>query len=104
MSRRTSVVVVVGLLVALALAGVVSGWASGSPDGLEKVAADTGMDAQARESDIDTALSGYQTEGIDDDRWSTGVAGVAGVAVTFAAFGGLTLLLRRRSAAADRSE
>lgn len=104
MSRRTSVVVVVGLLVALALAGVVSGWASGSPDGLERVATDTGMDTQARESDVETALSGYQTEGIEDDRWSTGVAGVAGVAVTFAVFGGVTLLLRRRTPVADRSE
>ena len=104
MTRRTSAVVVAGLLVALALAGVVSGWASGSPDGLERVAADTGMDAEARESGVDTALSGYQTDGIDDDRWSAGVAGVAGVAVAFATFGGLTLLLRRRTPAADRPE
>jgi hypothetical protein len=41
-SRRT--LVLVGLLVAVVLAGGVSYFASSSPDGLNKVASDTGFD------------------------------------------------------------
>lgn len=103
MTRRTGLVMVVGLLVALLLAGVVSSWASGSPDGLEKVAAEHGMDAEARDHDVDTTFSGYSTDGIDSG-WSTPMAGVVGVAVTFVVFGSLTLILRRRTSASDPSE
>jgi hypothetical protein len=94
--RSSAALVVVGLLVTLVLAGVVSSWASDSPDGLEKVAAETGMDAEAREPGADAAFSDYRADGLADERWAKAVAGIAGVGVTFAVFGGLTWVLRRR--------
>ena len=102
MTRRTGVVVVVGLLVSLLLAAVVSSWASDKPDGLEQVAATHGMKEET--SDHDTPFSGYATDGISDSRWSTAVAGILGVAVTFAVFGGLALMLRRRTSASEPRE
>ena len=42
--------VLTSLAVCLLLAGVLSGWASGSPDGLESVAATHGFEATAGES------------------------------------------------------
>jgi len=105
MTRRSSAaLVVVGLLVTLALAGVVSSWASDSPDGLEKVAAETGMGAGARESGSDAAFGDYRTDGVADERWSRAVAGTAGVGVTFAVFAGLSWVLRRRAAAGPARE
>jgi nitrate reductase gamma subunit len=53
-------------------------------------------------SDHDTPFSGYATDGISDSRWSTAVAGILGVAVTFAVFGGLALMLRRRTSSEPR--
>ena len=94
--------VIVGLLVSLLLAGVVSSWASDSPDGLEQVAATHGIESQS--SEHDTPFGGYATDGVSGSRWSTAVAGVVGVTVTFAVFGGLTLVLRRRTSASDPGE
>lgn len=94
--RRTTVFVLVGLAVALLLAGVVSYYASSSPDGLNKVAADQGLDANAKTHPLsDSPLAGYG-KGADNSRLSVGVAGVVGVAVTFAFAGGMFLLVRRR--------
>jgi hypothetical protein len=90
--------IVAGLVVALALAFLVSPEASSAPDGLNKVALDKGFaeaeDAHALE-DLPTA--GYEVRGIDNDRLGTGVAGVVGVAVTFAVGAGLALLVGRKS-------
>lgn len=95
--RRPSTLVFLraGLTVALVLAFVVAPVASSSPDGLEKVAADKGLDRDVR----DHALAGgplaeYTVRGVDDDGLSTGVAGVIGVIVTFAAGCGLSLATR----------
>lgn len=94
---RTGWLVGVGLLVALVLAGLVSYYASSAPDGLEKVSADHGLDAHAKDSAAaDSPLSGYGVSGIQNERLSVGVAGVIGVGVTFAVAGGAFLLLRRR--------
>ena len=93
----TRVLLVTGLLVALLLAGVVSFYASGSPDGLNRVAEDKGF-AQTEEThpNADGPLAGYETSEVDDDRLSGGLAGVAGVLVVLVLAGGLTLVLRRR--------
>lgn len=48
-ARSTKPVWITGLVTALVLAGVVSYYASASPDGLEKVAADKGIDAHVEE-------------------------------------------------------
>lgn len=99
---RTAVFVAAGLVVAIALAAGVSHWASSEPDGLEKVAADHGLDADEAPSAVaDGPLADYQVRGLDDPTLATGVAGVIGVAVTFAFAGGLVLLARRRGPAPE---
>jgi cobalt/nickel transport protein len=96
---RFAVFLVAGLALAAALAFFVSPQASGEPDGLNRVAIDEGF----AETDTDHALTetptaGYSVEGVDDERLSTGLAGIIGVAVTFAVAGGLMLVVRRTGA------
>lgn len=97
MRRSGRLLWVVGLLVALALAGIVSFYASRQPDGLEKVAGDTGFLTTAEDHDLAGGpLADYGVEGVDDARLSVGLAGVLGVTVTLAVGGGLFWLARRR--------
>ncbi|HZA76421.1 MAG TPA: PDGLE domain-containing protein [Acidimicrobiales bacterium] len=92
--------VVVGLAVALALAFFVSPQASSDPDGLKKVAIDQGFaETETDHALDDTPTAGYEVRGVDDGRLSTGLAGVIGVAITFAVAGGLLLVVQRRRAA-----
>lgn len=85
-----------GLLVALVLAGLVSGFASSSPDGLEKVAQDKGFAETAEDSALaDSPLADYGVSGVENERLSTGLAGVIGVGITFAFGLGLFALVRR---------
>lgn len=79
-----------GLLVALLVAGVLSGFASGSPDGLERVSIDEGFDEAAQDHALaDSPLADYAVEGVENGRLSTGLAGVIGVAITLAVSAGL---------------
>jgi hypothetical protein len=88
--------IVAGLIVALVLAFFVSPSASGDPDGLNKVAIDEGFADTENEHSLDGApTAGYEVRGVDDDRLSTGLAGVIGVAVTFAVAAGVMLMVRR---------
>lgn len=74
-----------GALVAV-MVFVLAPRASSSPDGLEKVAADTGIDAGERDHALgDGPLADYAVSGVDDATLSTGLAGAAGVVVTLAA-------------------
>ncbi len=104
MSRvSTKVPVVTGLLVALLLAGVVSFYASTSPDGLNRVAEDKGFSStQKKHASDDSPFAGYGTKGVADGRLSKGVAGVVGCVVVLALAGGLTLVVRRRGARDER--
>ena len=96
MTRRNGFLLA-GLLVALVLAGVVSGFASSSPDGLEKVAQDKGFAQTAEDSALaDSPVADYAVEGVEDERLSTGLAGVLGVGITFAFGLGLFALVKRR--------
>ncbi|MFH8728668.1 energy-coupling factor ABC transporter permease [Streptomyces termitum] len=90
-----------GLLTALVLAGVVSFYASASPDGLEKVAADQGIDAKVEEhaAAADSPLADYGVRGIGSARLSGGLAGVIGVTATLAVGTGAFWITRRRRAA-----
>jgi hypothetical protein len=86
------------LLVALLIAGVASYYASGSPDGLERVAEDRGFSDTAKEHPAaDGPMADYRADGIEDDRLSGGVAGVAGALVVLVLAGGLALVVRRRT-------
>ncbi len=87
--------VIGGLLVAVLLATVVSQFAVGDPDGLERVAEDTGF----IESAEDHAFGGfvfadYATAGIDNEPLSLAVAGAAGVALTLAVTAGIWMAVR----------
>jgi hypothetical protein len=94
---RPAAAVVGALVVAIALAFFVAPRASGSPDGLNRVAIDEGFAAEETPHALgDAPTAGYAVEGIDDERLSTGVAGIIGVATTFAVAAGLLLLVRRR--------
>lgn len=95
-----------GLLVAIGLAMLVSGFASGSPDGLNKVAEDHGFAANARQHLFENGpLAGYAVKGVNGDRLSTGISGLIGVLVTFGVGLALFALLRAmRSGGHDRSE
>jgi cobalt/nickel transport system permease protein/cobalt/nickel transport protein len=92
--------VVVGILVSLFLAGVVSFYASSHPDGLEFVAGEKGFlhSAGAHASD-DSPFAGYATRGVENARLSGGIAGVVGAALVFVLAGGLFLVVRRRDQA-----
>ncbi|MGK5112157.1 MULTISPECIES: PDGLE domain-containing protein [unclassified Geodermatophilus] len=88
---------IAGLVVALLIAGVGSWYASGSPDGLEWAAEQTGFAHTAEDSAAaGSPLADYGVDGVDSERLSGGLAGVVGVAVTLLLAGGLTLLVRRR--------
>ena len=75
----TKRLVAVGLLLALALVGAATLWSSGRPDGLERVAEDTGIGGRAEPSG---ALD---------------IGGVAGLLVVMLLAGALFWVLRRRS-------
>ena len=79
----TKVVAAVVLLAALVLAGVVSRFASGDPDGLTKVSEDHGFAHTG--STHDSVVGGYGS-----------LTGVLGVLVVLGLAGGLTYAVRRR--------
>ncbi|MFF5786324.1 energy-coupling factor ABC transporter permease [Streptomyces sp. NPDC012693] len=86
-----------GVVTALVLAGFVSFYASASPDGLEKVAADKGFDAKAEDhAAADSPLADYGVKGIEAPRLSGGLAGVIGVGATLAVGTGAFWVVRRR--------
>ncbi|MFP5219171.1 MAG: PDGLE domain-containing protein [Actinomycetes bacterium] len=104
MTRRSGFLLL-GLLVALLLAGVVSGFASSSPDGLERVAEDKGFLSTAEDSALaDSPVADYAVEGVEDERLSTGLAGVIGVTVTFVFGLGLFALVRKRDSGSSDGE
>jgi cobalt/nickel transport protein len=96
---KTKAFLAAGLVVAFVLAGIVSFYASGAPDGLEKVAADKGFNAGERDHALgDSPLGDYGVRGVENERLSGGLAGVLGVGVTLAVGGGLFWAVRRRTA------
>lgn len=86
-----------GLAVALVIAGIVSYWASSAPDGLNKVAGDQGLNVNEKDPVTgDSPLAGYSTSGVDNERLSGAIAGVAGVIVVLGLAGGLFFVVARR--------
>ncbi|MGW3492566.1 energy-coupling factor ABC transporter permease [Streptomyces sp. NPDC001020] len=88
---------ITGLVTSLVLAGFVSFYASASPDGLEKVAADQGIDKKTREhASADSPLADYGVKDIGNARLSGGLAGAIGVGVTVVAGSTVFWAVRRR--------
>lgn len=99
-ARSTKPVWITGLVAALALAGFVSFYASSSPDGLEKVAADKGIDQKVTEhAAADSPLADYGVKDVSDARLSGGLAGVIGVGATVVVGTGVFWTVRRRRSA-----
>lgn len=94
---RTRTLVVVGVLVALVLAGVASFYASSHPDGLEHVAEQAGfLDTAEDNANADGPFADYATDGVDNARLSGGIAGVVGALTVLVLAGGLAFVVRRR--------
>jgi PDGLE domain len=104
-SSNLRMFVVGGLLVAIGLAMLVSGFASSSPDGLNKVAEDHGIAAKARQHLFENGpLAGYAVKGVGNDRLGTAISGLIGVLVTFGVGMVLFALIRVLRAGHERSE
>lgn len=87
----------IGLAVTLLFAGVVSFYASSSPDGLEWVAEQQGF-LQAGADSAALAYSpfaDYQVIGLSDERLSVGLAGIVGTIIVLGVGMGLMWLLGR---------
>ncbi|MGW4238588.1 energy-coupling factor ABC transporter permease [Streptomyces sp. NPDC004749] len=100
-ARSNRTVWVTGLVTALVLAGFVSFYASASPDGLEKVAADQGIDKKAEPHHAaDSPLADYGVRDVADARLSGGLAGAIGVGATVVVGSGVFWAVRRRRTSA----
>jgi cobalt/nickel transport system permease protein len=87
-----------GLLVSLFVAAVVSQFAAGSPDGLERVADDQGFAASTGDHAIGgSVFADYATRGIDNEGVSLAVAGIVGVGLTLVVGWGIVSAGRRRA-------
>lgn len=100
--RNLRMFLIAGLLVAAGLALVVSGFASGSPDGLERVAEDKGFLSTARDHLFaDGPLADYAVKGVGNERLSTGLSGLIGVLITFGLGLALFALVRSRQSGGE---
>jgi cobalt/nickel transport protein len=84
----------IGIVVALAVVFVLAPAASSDPDGLDRVGEDEGFAEQAEEPRYEW-LPDYTIPGIDDEYWSTVLAGAAGVGIIFVAVWGLGFVLSK---------
>jgi len=106
MSRRLSIGVftVLALAVAVGMAVAISPFASGSPDGLEKVAEKKAFldDGKLHSVQNDSPVPDYAFPGVDNEKVATGMAGFVGTLGVFAVGYGIAFVLgRRRRARGD---
>lgn len=95
---RLPLFLAVGLAVTLLLAGIVSGYASSRPDGLEAVAEEQGFADTARDSPLaGSPVADYEFAPAPNEWVSTGAAGVAGVLLTLGLGAAVFVPLRRRA-------
>lgn len=96
MSKKTWWFVFAGLILSLVLAYFISPFASPSPDGLEKVAQDKGFLAKAEETEPawkSSPMPDYAVPGVENEKLSTGLAGIIGTLSVFAVGLGLAFVL-----------
>jgi hypothetical protein len=102
-ARKKSIVIftLAGLAVAVALALIISPWASSSPDGLEKIAEDKGFLDKAEETEPawgSSPIPDYAMPGLDESHpaLATALAGLAGTVAIFLIAWGLALVLKKK--------
>ena len=83
-----------GYVIAIALV-MLAPFASGSPDGLERVAEDSGFMSAALSAPY-SIISDYQLPGVQNEAVATALAGVVGVTVVYLMVMGCAYLLHRR--------
>ena len=76
--------VVSGLVAAFVLVAFVAPQASPDPDGLERVADDTGFIETAADHSIGGPLADYGVAGVESETLGTVISGVIGTVITFA--------------------
>lgn len=96
---------VVGSIVTLVVAGVVSLFASAHPDGLEYVGEQLGIAGHAHDSAVaGSPLADYGISGIANSALSGGLAGILGVAVVLGLLVGVGALLHRATRRSSREQ
>jgi len=94
MKRRD---VIIGVVLALFLAGIISMFASPLPDGLEKVAENHGfLEKGEGEPPIKSPVPDYAWPGLKNEKLATSIAGIAGTLVVFGLGYGIAFLLKRK--------
>ena len=95
--------ILIGLLIAVALAIFFSPFASQSPDGLEKVAEDKGFLHKGEGQEILSApIPDYTMPYVKHKGLATSFAGLIGTLLTFGMAFGLGYLIRRRAKDLER--
>ncbi|MCP2250768.1 PDGLE domain-containing protein [Lentzea aerocolonigenes] len=89
-------------VVSLLIAGVLSYFASGDPDGLDKTVEDTGIAAHAQEHPF--AGSTFADYALGGDDKFTGLAGVLGVIAVLAVSFSLFWFLRKKTPSTDSAD
>jgi cobalt/nickel transport system permease protein len=88
--------ILIGIAAAVVLVIFLAPNANPNPDGLEKVAAEKGIDTEVRDHALaDTTFADYGVSGVDNRYVSTWMSGLLGLAVTFAIAAGIVYAVRR---------
>ena len=104
MKERSPLPLVLASLAVLGLIIFLSPQASNSPDGLQRVARDLGIDATERDHALDDApLARYSVDGVEDRYLSRRLAGGFGVVLMFVAAAGLLSVIGRVGSREDPS-
>lgn len=84
MKQNAKLFIAAGLLLSVGFALLVSPFASGSPDGLKRVAIDKGFDKNTADHAFDSSpVAGYTVKGVGDEKVGRGLSGLIGVLLTF---------------------
>lgn len=100
---RGKTFLIAAMVAALFLAGIVSQFAADAPDGLERVAEDTGILRGGEQVLSDGWMfADYATAGIENEAVGLAVAGIAGTVIVAAVGWGLVIAVRRWPGDDDR--
>ncbi len=89
--------IVIGLAIALFIAGIISIFASSWPDGLEKVAEKLNfLEKGEGEPALTSPVPDYAMPGVKNEKLATSVAGVIGTLIVFGFSYGIAMLIKQR--------